>query len=509
MSEGKGVQHGTRIRNVDDDEMEFEHYLKEPGNVRVSVDDFFHVDDAQDVDNVLFIGGCNSYTHQGGGVSEKVQVKLSDTHCDGGDNNNESLGPPTGDYHLDTEFVDKDSDCEDFPREGLSFEQSSLETHSSGYSGSENSATGGSDSSSTSDRKPRSRNGKYNYRTVCKLHGVSKNKCDCQDQLKEKTEQKSPILYTSQKRRKLQSRLALMCRSDTDDMNLTSFSNLHRTSEEASLISNPKKTKEFLLAGRTIEKLHDSEKDVPVKGSTESSTRTRSRKAPVRYIDEFSGSLSFSDEKHSISGMPRNGIQNVRTSGELDNRHKVFKAFKFSPDEGFCGRSLKKSSITIRNACAQSKEFSPVTTLDSDEETDSDEPEKASPARKGSKIYGDRRKHQMIWTLPEVEKLVEGISHFGVGRWTEIQRLFFPTSTYRTPIDLRDKWRNLLKASNAWIQNDQEAHEHDEETHKNGQRQLPKEILHRINELGQLHPYPIKRTAKHTPAPTAKRSSRK
>ena len=42
-----------------------------------------------------------------------------------------------------------------------------------------------------------------------------------------------------------------------------------------------------------------------------------------------------------------------------------------------------------------------------------------------------------MWILPEVMKLVDGISEHGVGRWTEIKRQLFSTSAYRTPIDLR------------------------------------------------------------------------
>lgn len=42
-----------------------------------------------------------------------------------------------------------------------------------------------------------------------------------------------------------------------------------------------------------------------------------------------------------------------------------------------------------------------------------------------------------MWTPSEVMKLVDGISEYGVGRWTDIKRLLFSTSAYRTPIDLR------------------------------------------------------------------------
>jgi len=56
----------------------------------------------------------------------------------------------------------------------------------------------------------------------------------------------------------------------------------------------------------------------------------------------------------------------------------------------------------------------------------------------------DRRKHQKMWTLPEVLKLVEGISEYGVGRWTDIKKFLFSSSSYRTPIDLRVLHKALL-----------------------------------------------------------------
>ncbi|CAK9165981.1 unnamed protein product, partial [Ilex paraguariensis] len=64
-----------------------------------------------------------------------------------------------------------------------------------------------------------------------------------------------------------------------------------------------------------------------------------------------------------------------------------------------------------------------------------------------TKQVKQRRKHHLVWSLPEVLKLVEGVSKYGVGRWTEIKRLLFSSSAHRTSVDLKDKWRNLLRAS--------------------------------------------------------------
>lgn len=50
---------------------------------------------------------------------------------------------------------------------------------------------------------------------------------------------------------------------------------------------------------------------------------------------------------------------------------------------------------------------------------------------------GIRRKHHRAWTLSEVVKLVEGVSKFGVGKWSEIKRLSFSSYAYRTSVDLK------------------------------------------------------------------------
>ncbi|CAH9090228.1 unnamed protein product [Cuscuta europaea] len=48
-----------------------------------------------------------------------------------------------------------------------------------------------------------------------------------------------------------------------------------------------------------------------------------------------------------------------------------------------------------------------------------------------------RRKHHRLWTMSEVIKLVDGVSQCGVGKWSQIKRLYFSSSDYRTPVDLK------------------------------------------------------------------------
>lgn len=66
-------------------------------------------------------------------------------------------------------------------------------------------------------------------------------------------------------------------------------------------------------------------------------------------------------------------------------------------------------------------------------EDHSDDSMMAMPTPKG----GMRRKHHRPWTLNEVIKLVEGVSRYGVGRWSEIKRLAFANCPYRTSVDLK------------------------------------------------------------------------
>lgn len=93
-----------------------------------------------------------------------------------------------------------------------------------------------------------------------------------------------------------------------------------------------------------------------------------------------------------------------------------------------------------------------------------------------------RRMHHRQWTLPEVENLVNGVSLYGVGQWSKIKTELFPTSTFRTSVDLKDKWRNLVNASMVHLRN----------KHKGAVYNfpVPKSQLERVKELSILHPYP-------------------
>ncbi|KAL4591549.1 hypothetical protein LXL04_004518 [Taraxacum kok-saghyz] len=110
---------------------------------------------------------------------------------------------------------------------------------------------------------------------------------------------------------------------------------------------------------------------------------------------------------------------------------------------------------------------------------------------KKSENIGRRKRHKS-WTIPEVLKLIDGVSQLGVGKWTEIKRLFFSSCHHRSAVDLKDKWRNLLRAScklpcvklkGEWVEG-------------NGSPTTPHHILCRVRELSVTHPYPRKRQLK-------------
>ncbi|BAT98318.1 hypothetical protein LR48_Vigan192s001500 [Vigna angularis] len=102
------------------------------------------------------------------------------------------------------------------------------------------------------------------------------------------------------------------------------------------------------------------------------------------------------------------------------------------------------------------------------------------PTAKG----GMRRKHHRAWTLVEVIKLVEGVSRCGAGRWSEIKRLSFASYSYRTSVDLKDKWRNLLKASFAMTP---APSDEGINSRKHGTAPIPEKILLRVRELAEMN----------------------
>ncbi|KAK8542069.1 hypothetical protein V6N12_014678 [Hibiscus sabdariffa] len=92
--------------------------------------------------------------------------------------------------------------------------------------------------------------------------------------------------------------------------------------------------------------------------------------------------------------------------------------------------------------------------------------------------------------VPKILRVGQGNGYFTVlcAFW-----LLFASSAYRTPVDLRDKWRNLLRSSSAHEHNRREC----ETKPKHAVRPLPMPVVCRIHELATIHPYPMARCPKN------------
>ena len=88
---------------------------------------------------------------------------------------------------------------------------------------------------------------------------------------------------------------------------------------------------------------------------------------------------------------------------------------------------------------------------------------------------GRRSKHHNPWTLEEAVALVDGVAKCGGGKWADIKKLGFPAIEHRTAVDLKDKWRNLLRIAMLPHQPVKNAGDK--------KREIPPELLARVREL--------------------------
>ncbi|PHT48606.1 hypothetical protein CQW23_12814 [Capsicum baccatum] len=102
------------------------------------------------------------------------------------------------------------------------------------------------------------------------------------------------------------------------------------------------------------------------------------------------------------------------------------------------------------------------------------------------------RKHRKYWSTREVLKLVEGVSEYGVGRWNDIKKMFFQSSMRRSPVDLKDKWQNLLRASCRRLQSRRGV----DAKMKRRMRSIPRTVLNHVRNLAVIYPYSRQRRSR-------------
>lgn len=77
--------------------------------------------------------------------------------------------------------------------------------------------------------------------------------------------------------------------------------------------------------------------------------------------------------------------------------------------------------------------------------------ESSSVETERSEEGSGRRKHHRLWTISEVRKLLEGVSQYGVGRWSRIKKLFFSASAHRTSVDLKVNYSPFTRLSHFFL----------------------------------------------------------
>ncbi|KAF4356383.1 hypothetical protein F8388_013248 [Cannabis sativa] len=235
----------------------------------------------------------------------------------------------------------------------------------------------------------------------------------------------------------------------------------------------------------------------------------RARKPPKRYIEE---SLNYDSRSHHRKcGIGRKLKDRILHDGYQKYKwhQKEFHAEVFEDDSfnGGCiqvpfglpmekehskknkyilgSESTKDNGLVDQNEKHDTERYS----VDSQDEISEDECVLRSSTQKAN----TRRKRHISWTPEEVVKLVEGVSQCGVGRWTEIKRLLFSSSSHRTSVDLKDKWRNLLRASCTQLHIKEKVEQSRKQASSN---YVPDSILCRVRELAVVYPYPRENRSK-------------
>lgn len=101
-----------------------------------------------------------------------------------------------------------------------------------------------------------------------------------------------------------------------------------------------------------------------------------------------------------------------------------------------------------------------------------------------------RRLHYNPWTLEESEALVDGVACCGGGKWADIKKLGYKAIEKRSAVDLKDKWRNLMRIA-MLPQNTNKA--------VDKKREIPPTLLARVRDLAT-------RSAKRSQAPEVRTS---
>ncbi|KAK9820374.1 hypothetical protein WJX72_009642 [[Myrmecia] bisecta] len=116
-----------------------------------------------------------------------------------------------------------------------------------------------------------------------------------------------------------------------------------------------------------------------------------------------------------------------------------------------------------------------------------------------------RRKHHNPWTVEETQALIDGVEGCGGGKWSQIKKMAPPVLAQRSAVDLKDKWRNLMRIAIPPAGTPPPSKSGDRK------RDVPQELLARVRELAPLigkKPGPEARYAAYAAATALRRRVR-
>ncbi|KAJ6871066.1 hypothetical protein NC652_036666 [Populus alba x Populus x berolinensis] len=344
------------------------------------------------------------------------------------------------DFLLDIELAEKVSYLDS--REGSQLRNSISDSQSPGCSGSSNGAVGMSESSTATVPVSESKNGPLQKTVKCKLHCSSGDKWDSREPAED------GVWPTSDDLDDL---------DELDDdakplMSLISGKNVKKAAKAGTLLRQKRLRKP---TKRYIEEFSDTKSKHEMERRNDMSATSKDQRPKFRSNNELrcEGALTHTPKEESfsenITRAPSKGsgepsrlrskpVSERQTSSSIISRGRYWsirsqnephlvRAVKSAPKElSFAGPSAQAPFESQPQRGRPKKPFS-ILFLESEDDC----------VKKRCKKSTDRRKHQRMWTAPEVLKLIDGIAQYGTGRWADITKLMFSSTAYRTPIDLR------------------------------------------------------------------------
>ena len=158
---------------------------------------------------------------------------------------------------------------------------------------------------------------------------------------------------------------------------------------------------------------------------------------------------SSSSRRRPADGFPRT----ARSSSSTTGSSTISVPQRCSPTTA-CGisrcsrsRSLSPSAKSPGGGVDRNRDHSrALVTVPSPPKERRTGPQPDSVTRRVGPRAVDITKAQNKWTREESELVVEGVARYGYGLWAKIQKELFADSK-RTSVDVKDKWRNLVKAA--------------------------------------------------------------